>query len=155
MFVKRPLIMKYPVTVPEKNGLKPSIDAFLDMLITSAKGSFEADMDFGFSLEDCRFEVYDPEIGLFNNPQRNDKKDLIGAIEDPMYKYKISGSSINTQTFARDLQETIVQYERRLKNVEVNMEFVALGTVLVVSVNGIIDDGYDTPYTYISRIRIW
>lgn len=147
--------MKYPVTVPEKNGLKPSIDAFLDLLIASGKNSFEADDDFGFSLEDYRFEIYNPEIGLFNSPTPKGKKDLIGSIDDPLYKYKIAGSSINTQTFANDLKNTIVQYERRLKDVEVNMEFVAKGTILVVSVSGIIDDGYDTPYAYLSKISIW
>ena len=147
--------MKYPVTVPEKNGLKPSIDAFLDLLISSGKESFEADGDFGFSLEDYRFEIYNPEINLFTNASMKNQKDIIDAIEDPLDKYRISGSSINTFTFASDLKETIVQYERRLKNVEVNMEFAARGTILLVSVNGIIDDGYDTPYSYISKIRIW
>lgn len=147
--------MKYPVTVPEKNGFKTSIDAFLDMLISSGKNSFEADDDFGFSLEDYRFEIYNPEIGLFHSPNPKGKQDLIGSIEDPLYKYKIAGSSINTQTFANELKNTIVQYEQRLKNVEVNMEFVAKGTILVVSVNGIIDDGYDTPYAYLSKISIW
>ena len=155
MYVKRPLIMKYPLTVRETNGLKPSIDAFIDMLINSGKDSFKADHDFGFSFEDYRFEIYDPEIAVFNNNRNQKKKDLIGSIENPADKYKISGSSVNTQTFAQDLREAIVQYERRLKNVEVNMELAARGVLLVVSVNGIIDDGYDTPYTYLSKIRIW
>lgn len=155
MYVKRPLIMKYPVTVQEKNGLKPSIDAFIDLLINSGKESFKADHDFGFSFEDYRFEIYNPEVALFHNSQRNQKKDLIGSIENPIDQYKIAGSSVNTDTFARDLQKTIVQYEQRLKNVEVNMELVNRGAVLIVSVNGIIDDGYDTPYRYLSKIRIW
>lgn len=147
--------MKSPVTVPEKNGLKPSIDAFLDLLINSGKNSFKADLDFGFSFEDYRFEIYNPEVALFHNNKKTKKKDLIGSIEDPADQYKIVGSSVNSGTFAQDLRNTIVQYEQRLKNVEVSMELAARGTLLVISVNGIINDGYDTPYTYLSKIRIW
>lgn len=155
MYVKRPLIMKSPVTVPEKNGLKPSIDAFLDLLISSGKESFEADLDFGFSLEDYRFEIYNPEIGLFTSASKKGKKDIIGTIEDPLDKYRISGSSLSSFTFANDLKETIDKYEHRLKKVEVGIDFAAKGSILLISVKGIIDDGYDTPYTYITKIRIW
>ena len=35
------------------------------------------------------------------------------------------------------------------------MDFIANGTALLVSVNGVIDDGYDTPYTYYNKIQIW
>jgi len=147
--------MKYPVTLPEKDGMKTSIDAFLDLLLTSNKDSFRADDDFGFSLEDYRFEIYNPDIGLFHGKGNTGKKDLIDSIEDPMYKYSITGSSINTGNFANDLRETIVKYEQRLKNVEVNMGFLSNGSILLVSVNGIINDGYDTPYTFFRKIRIW
>ncbi len=155
MYVKRPLIMKYPVTVKEKNGLKPSIDAFIDLLINSGKDSFKADHDFGFSFEDYRFEIYNPEVALFLDPKKTKKKDLIGSIADPIDNYKIIGSSVNTDNFAWDLRNAIVNYEHRLKNVEVNMELANYGALLLVSVSGIIDDGYDTPYTYLSKIRIW
>lgn len=155
MYVRRPLIMKVPLAVAEKNGLKPSIDAFLDLLITSGRDSFKADDDFGFSLEDYRFEIYNPSQGVITSKSRRGKKDIISSIEDPMYNNKINGSSINANTFAKDLKDTIVQYEPRLKNVEVVMEFVDRGAQLLVSVKGIIDDGYDTPYIYRTNIRIW
>ena len=155
MFIKRPLIMKYPVTVPEKDGFKKSIDQFLDMMISSGRNSFKADDDFGFSLEDFRFEIYNPSLGMFNQPVQSENKDLIGSIDDPLHSYKIVGSSINTGNFANHLKETITEYEPRLRNVEVNTEFIANGTVLVVAVKGIINDDYDTPYTYYSKIRIW
>ncbi|MBO4328985.1 MAG: hypothetical protein J5831_06175 [Bacteroidales bacterium] len=153
MYVKRPIIMKYPTVATD--AMKKSIDAFLDLLITSGKDSFKADEDFGFALEDFRFEIYSPETGQFHSAPQKRKKDLIGSIEDPMHEYKIRGSSINAETFAGHLQESIVQYEQRLKNVEVAMDFMAKGTVLLVSVNGIMDDGYDTPYTYYNKIKIW
>ena len=155
MYVKRPLIMKTSNVVPGQEGLKKSIDAFIDLLINSGKDSFKADDDFGFSLEDYRFEIYSPETSSFHQLGKKRKKDIIGSIEDPSYSYKISGSSINTETFARHLQEEIVQYEQRLKNVEVGMDFLMRGTILLVTVTGIIDDGYDTPYTYHSKIKIW
>ena len=155
MFVKRPIIMKYPVTIPERNGMKPSIDAFLDLLITSTKDSFKADDGFGFSLEDYRFEIYNPEAGVFHSSPKRRRKDIIDSIEDPTQKHKITGSSVNTDTFANDLKNTIVQYEQRLKDVSVNMNLLGRGAILLVTVNGIIDDGYDTPYTYNNKIRIW
>ena len=153
MFVKRPIIMKYPTV--DKGEMKKSIDTFLELLITSGQDSFKADEDFGFALEDFRFEIYSPETGSFHNLERKQKKDLIGSIEDPVHGYKIRGSSINAETFASHLRDSIVQYEHRLKNVEVAMDFMALGTVLLVSVNGVMDDGYDTPYTYYNKIQIW
>ena len=153
MYVKRPIIMKYPNVA--KDALKKSIDAFLELLITSGQDSFKADDDFGFALEDYRFELYSPETGTFHNQVRKQKKDLIGSIEDPIHDYKIRGSSVNTETFASYLRDSIVQYEQRLKNVEVAMDFLARGTVLLVSVSGVIDDGYDTPYTYYNKIKIW
>jgi hypothetical protein len=153
MYVKRPIIMKYPTVA--KDALKKSIDAFLDLLITSGKDSFKADADFGFALEDFRFEIYSPETGMFHGDVRKQKKDIIGTIEDPMQKYRIKGSSVNTETFAGHLKNSIEQYEHRLKNVEVAMDFLARGTVLLVSVNGIMDDGYDSPYTYYNKIQIW
>lgn len=155
MYVKRPLIMKSPMTVPEKDGFKKSIDQFLDMMISSGRNSFKADDDFGFSLEDFRFEIYNPNLGVFNNPERFEKKDLIGSIEDPLHSYKIAGSSINTGNFANHLKKTITEYETRLRNVEVNTEFIANGSILVVAVKGIVNDGYNTPYTHFIKIRIW
>ena len=147
--------MKYPVIVPEKDGLKKSIDQFLDMMISSGRNSFKADDDFGFSLKDFRFEVYNPEVGMFNNPEQFGKKDLIGSIEDPLNSYRIAGSSVNTGTFASHLKESIIEYEPRLRDVEVNTDFIANGTILVVTVRGIINDGYDTPYLFYDKIRIW
>lgn len=155
MYVRRPLIMKYPVTLPDKDGMKTSIDVFIDLLLTSNKDSFKADDDFGFSLEDYRFEIYNPEIGLFHGRGNSNQKGIIDSIEDPMYKCTITGSSVNAGNFATDLRNTIVKYEKRLKNVEVGMDFMAQGSILLVSVSGIIDDGYDTPYTFLRKIRIW
>lgn len=155
MYVRRPLIMKYPVTLPDKDGLKTSIDAFLDLLISSNRDCFKADDDFGFSLEDFRFEIYNPDVGLFHGSNSRERRDILKSIEDPMNNCKIVGSSVNSGTFASDLRKTIVQYEKRLLNVEVSMDFMARGSILLISVNGIIDDGYDTPYTYLTKIRIW
>lgn len=155
MNVKRPLIMKSPTVTPGRDGLKKSIDAFLELLISSGKDSFKADDDFGFSLEDFRFEIYSPETGVFHDNKKKKRKDLISSIEDPIHSYKLSGSSVNADTFAQRLRDTIVQYEQRLLNVEVGMEFIMRGTMLLVSVTGIIDDGYETPYTYYNKIKIW
>jgi len=147
--------MKYPVTVSENDGFKHSIDQFLDLLISSGRNSFKADDDFGFSLEDFRFEIYNPEMGVFHNPEKKGQKDLIGSITDPLNSYKIKGSSVNIGTFAGHLKSTIQEYESRLKDVEVNTEFMSNGTVLLIAVKGVVNDGYDTPYTYYKKIRIW
>jgi hypothetical protein len=147
--------MKYPVTAPDKNGFKQSIDQFLDLILSSGRNSFKADDDFRFSLEDFRFEIYNPETGLFHDFDHSKKKDIIGSISDPLHSYKIVGSSINTETFASHLRDCIVEYEPRLKNVTVGMDLYMDGVMLLVSVSGIIDDGYETPYTFYKKIRIW
>lgn len=155
MYLKRPLVMKYPATVSEKDGFKQSIDQFLDLIISSERSSFKADEELGFSLEDFRFEIYSPELGVFHSVDKLSKKDIIGSIIDPLHEYKIAGSSINAGTFASNLKETIIQYETRLKDVQVNMDLLNNGTVLLVSVSGIIKDGYDTQYIFYKKIRIW
>lgn len=155
MYVKRPLIMKNSNVVIGQDDIKKSINAFLDLLIGSSLGSFKADDDFGFSLEDFRFEIYSPETGTFHHIERKKRKDIIESIEDPIHSYKIIGSSINTETFAIHLKDAIVRYEQRIKNVEVGIEFLMRGTILLVNVTGIIDDGYDTPYNYFNKIKIW
>ena len=155
MYVKRPIIMKKTNVAQRPDGMKRSIDIFLDLLVTSGKDSFKADEDFGFSLEDYRFEIYNPETGSFYQMKRNKRKDIIGSIEDPVHNYKIVGSSVNSSTFAEHLRDTIVQYEQRLKNVQVGTEFLLRGTVLLITVTGIMDDGYETPYTFYRKINIW
>lgn len=155
MYVKRPIIMKKTNVAQRPDGIKRSIDMFLDLIITSGKNSFKADEDFGFALEDYRFEIYNPETGNFHQSKRKKRKDIIGSIEDPVHDFKIVGSSINSSTFAEHLRNTIVEYEQRLKNVQVGMELLNLGTVLLISVSGIIDDGYETPYTFFRKINIW
>ncbi len=155
MYIQRPLIMKYPVVVKEKSGLKKSIDQFVDMIISSGRYSFKADEDFGFSFEDFRFEIYNSELGVFHNNVSQNPKDIIDTIEDSLHSYKMTGSSLNSGTFANHLKEVVEKYEVRLKNVEVNTEFLSNGSLLVVAVSGNIDDGYNTAYTCYKKIRIW
>ena len=83
--------------------IKDSIDSFIELLLFTPCGSLKSDYDFGFIFQNFRFENNDA------NEQINSKK--------------LYGESVNKNNFAYDLKQTIEQYETRLKNVKVIMNW--------------------------------
>jgi hypothetical protein len=101
---------KLPITISESfleenvtGRIKESIDNFIDLLVVSPHGSFKADYNFGFIFQNFRFE-------------NSDTDDQINA-------KKLYGESINKNNYAYDLKLTIEEYESRLKNVQVKMNY--------------------------------
>ena len=67
---------------------------------------------------------------------------------------KISGSSNNLDTFAAELKQSILRYEKRLKDVSVTMNYVQEARKIEVSVMGVIVES-EEPYQYQSIINVW
>lgn len=82
--------------------IEMSIRNFITLLVNSSNNSFKPDSRFGFSLKNHRFENADSK--------------------DEIQKKKIRGKSDNFN-YAKDLKETITQFESRLQNPHVEIDF--------------------------------
>jgi hypothetical protein len=102
--------------------IKESIDNFIDLLVVSPNGSFKADYNFGFVFQNFRFENCDA------NEQINSKK---------MY-----GESVNKNNYAYDLKLAIEEYETRLKNVHVKMEYDSKIKQISLEITGKYEEEY-------------
>ena len=121
---------KIPVTVTGNfakenvtGNIKESIDNFIELLVVSPCGSLKSDYDFGFIFQNFRFENNDA------NEQINSKK--------------LYGESVNKNNFAYDLKQVIEQYETRLKNVKVNMNWEPKIKKISLDIAGKYEEGYE------------
>jgi hypothetical protein len=114
---------KIPITVTEHftpenmtGKIKDSIDNFLVLLVVSPNGSFKAAYSFGFVFQNFRYENCD------SHEQINDKK--------------LYGASVNKNNYAYDLKLMIEEYESRLKNVVVRMNYEAKQKRITLDITG-------------------
>jgi len=121
--------IKIPVTITGSftkesvtGKIKESIDNFIDLLVVSPHGSFKADYNFGFIFQNFRYENCDA------NEQINSKK--------------LYGISLNSNNYAHDLKLTIEEYESRLKNVEVKMNYEAKNKQISLEITGKYEEDY-------------
>ena len=116
--------------------IKESIDHFIDLLVASPNGSFKADYNFGFVFQNFRFENCD------SNEQINSKK--------------LYGVSVNKNNYAYDLKLTIEQYESRLTQVEVKMNFDPKIKQITLDITGKYEEDYvEKKYQKIVSFIIW
>lgn len=128
-----------------------SINQFLDLIIATPKGSFVCDPNFGFTFTSLRFEI-------FNEIEERINKSKISAYESNedsnLYEKNVSGSSKNSNTFAKDLQNAIRIYEPRLDNVEVVMSYIKREKLVRIHITAkVLPKGED--YTYDTSIEAW
>ena len=124
----------------EKSG-KHSIDSFLDMLISTAKGTFIADPDFGFVLNNLKFENF------------NEKSGVIDGEINP-YNLKISGNSKNSDTFAYELCDEIKRYEKRINSPFVEMSYISKRRLILINITAVLPETKEE-YKYSTVIKIW
>ncbi|MCQ2150126.1 MAG: hypothetical protein MJY45_07245 [Bacteroidales bacterium] len=129
-----------PEGLAREEDVRKSISSFLRLLLTSQSG-LSADRNFGFLLNNLTFENFDEDEGVVTG-------------RSGVYGKKISGSSINLNTFASELQSIVVKYERRLQNVSATMEYDKRSRVINVTISGVIK-GSEEKYQYDSRIQVW
>lgn len=159
MQIRNPLKFRYPIVDLDNNNIKSSIDTFLKFLISSNKYDSIADEDFGFCLEDFRYEGFSSDRGVFldrkNFTTDSSENTLLRDIRDPLYNKKLIGNSKRSDTFARELKVCIERYEKRLKDVGVNMDFQKNGRLIHVIVTGVIDNASNTLYYNEFNIEVW
>lgn len=159
MFIRNPLKFRYPVVDLDDSRMKESIDSFIQLLIRSNKYDSIADDDFGFCLEDFRYESFSSEVGEFlvSHPVARDKDENVhlSEITNPLYAKKLIGNSKRPDTFARELKFSIEKYERRLREVAVNMDFQKNGRIIHVIVTGKMNNAANTIYYNEFNIDVW
>jgi predicted component of type VI protein secretion system len=101
----------------EVERLRKSVDDFLSLLVNTPKGSFKPQPQFGFSLTKFRFENADAEDKI--------NKEIIRGRSDNLYDY-----------YALELKKTILQFEPRLQNPEVEIEFSKQTAKVNISIFG-------------------
>ena len=125
--------------------VKDSIDAYIELLLTTPVGSCVSDPDFGFILNNLRFEIFNENEGVVLNSEE---------YHDDLYDKKISGSSRNVNTFAIELKQLIEHYEQRLEDVHVTMSYVREHRRIYITVRGTISQT-QTNYSYQTTMRVW
>jgi hypothetical protein len=115
-------------------SVEKSIADFIFLLVDSPNGSFKPDFRFGFNLKNCRFENADSE--------------------DRINQRKIEGKSDNLNNYAKDLKEAIKQFEPRLQNPEVKIEFNKKPSEVAVFISGIVMDT-KKEYKQDIKFHIW
>ena len=125
--------------------VQESIDAHVELLLTTPVGSCVSDPNFGFILNNLRFEIFNENEGV-----------VLNADEDPseLYEKKVSGSSRNVNTFAIELKQLIEHYEPRLEDVLVTMSYVREHRKIYITIKGVIIET-QTNYQYQTSIIIW
>lgn len=101
----------------EIDRLKKSVDDFLLQLVNTPKRSFKPNPQFGFSLTNFRFENADSE--------------------DKINEEIIRGKSNNfNDYYANELKKSIIWFEPRLQNPEVEIEFDKKISKVSISISG-------------------
>lgn len=159
MLIRNPLQLRYPIVDLDDSNMKASIDAFLKLLISSNKYDSIADEEFGFCLEDFRYEGFSSEEARFleRAPVQKDASEntMLSSIKDPLYAKKLIGNSKNADTFARELKLCIERYEKRLKDIAVTMDFQKNARIIHVIVTGVINNASNTIYYNEFNIEVW
>lgn len=143
-----PLKINRKGLVREKN-VRKSITSFLDFLIRTTKYTCVPDPEFGFILNNLRFEAVSEAEGVIHR-DLNDR--LYG--DDSVYGKKISGTSSNRDTFAYELKSVIDIYEKRLSAVKVTMTYIRQSKAIHISIKGkLVEDESD--YQFATDIKVW
>ena len=114
-------------------SIENSIADFINLLVHSPNGSFKPDSRFGFSLKNCRFE------------QTNSN--------DEIHEKKIKGKSENFN-YARDLKEAIIQFEPRLQDAKVEIDFDKEHSKGTITISGMLTQK-KKEYKQIIEFHIW
>lgn len=128
-----------------EDNIVKSIDSSLTMLMQTPRFGFKADPKYGFVFKNLRFEMFNENEGTINSAD---------ATDDQLYKMKVSGSSKSINTFASELQKTIMKNEPRISGVVASLTYVREEKTIYVSVEGTIVSTAE-PYKFETTIKIW
>ena len=127
------------------DDIKESLNLSIELLLNTPLGCVPSDPEFGFVFTGLKFEIFEENNGTIHT----ESNDLT-----PIYKKKVSGSSKNIQTFASELNETIRQYEPRLRDTATVMTYIREKKEILVAVRGVILATLES-YEYRTSIKVW
>lgn len=130
--------------------LKKSLDASISLILSTPLFSTPADPQFGFVFNNLRFEMFNENEGVVYDSGDTNYMDSLQGI----YDKKISGSSKSINTFASELKESIIKYERRLEDVSVSMTYIREERQIYITIKGVIVSTKEN-YVYKQTIRVW
>ena len=134
---------KIPITMTsrlvrtnETKTIKASIDDFIELIVFSANGSFKADYYFGFVFQNTKFQ---------NTDQENQVEER-----------KIQGESYNKDNYAYLLKTAIEEYESRIRNVRVMIDYDTDYKKVSIDVHGRYEEDFsDKQYEKNVTFYIW
>lgn len=129
---------------------KESIDNYISQIIASPLFSCIVEYDFGFILNNLRFEMLSENDGVVHPGT----KDITSEEMRMLYSKKLSGSSKNEDTFAYELMKSIQENDDRLSEVNVTMTYVREERSIFVSVKAVMKKSGD-PYQFKSTLKVW
>ena len=112
-----------------------AITAYLTLLVGSTRYLTAPDPSFGFAFNNFKFENVNEREGV-------------------VYDRKLSGSSKNINTFAAELQKTIMQHEPRLQDIKVSMTYMREEKKIYTTVDAVISATQE-PYQFSTTIKVW
>ena len=126
-----------------------TINSYVSMLMRTTLHVTAIDPMFGFVFNNLRFENFNENEGVVYGSDSGGNS-LTGGL----YEKKISGSSKNLNTFAAELREAILQYEKRLTDISVSMTYVREERRIYMNVKGTVV-ATNEPYQYTTTIKVW
>lgn len=139
-----------PEGIAQESNLKLAIDTSLELILRTSLFSTPADPGFGFIFNNLRFEIFNEHEGVvYDSGDTNSAYDLPG-----LYSKTISGSSKNLNTFAAELKDTVVKYEKRLSNVTASMTYIREEKRVYVTIKGVIT-ATNEEYLYTNILKVW
>lgn len=146
-----------PLNIDRKTGQislvekeRNAIDNFLKLLLSTPQHNCVCNPEFGFVFTNFRFEIFNEKDGVMNYESTSNEFDE----NKELYNRKITGTSKNINTFAKELQTTVEKYEKRLSNITTSMSYAREKRLITITVNGVIKSSGEN-YTYNSTIKVW
>lgn len=132
-------------------SIKESIDQSLNILVNTPLYQTPSDPMYGFIFNNLKFEMFNENEGTVYN---SDTTEDIDYIAKNLYNRKVSGSSKSTNTFAAELKTAVLEYEKRLEDVNTSMTYKRQERRIYLTVRARIKETGE-PYTYNSIIKVW
>jgi hypothetical protein len=83
--------------------VKDSIDAYIELLLTTPVGSCISDPDFGFILNNLRFEIFNENEGVVLNSEECNNEESVLKV--------VNYLTAEIKTYLKQWEPTIIEYD--------------------------------------------
>ncbi len=148
MSLKIPLQFNPQRGFEKDTSTSDSIRNIINLIVNTAISSCTSSPSFGFALKNYQFEIFDEKKGTIALHPNT-------TFVSPSYKLKIQGNSRDFNTFANELKEQIIQYEPRLRDVNVQMDYTQVDKNIKISIKGFIMEKTIEKFEHIINQHVW